>query len=336
MRLRAALVLGFSLLASPSFAQTEPAPEPVAAAAEVPVETVLITGTRPGPGLWKLSKNDHVLWILGTYSPLPKNFVWRSKEVESVIAQSQLFLEAPRVEPDIGFFRLVTLVPSAIGAMNNPDNARLQDVLAPETYSRWQVLKQKYMGKNDDVEKQRPVFAAGALFAAALDKSGLENSRNVNATISKLVDKAGLKRVKTLVKFEIKDPRGLLKKFKTAKIEDTACLTTTLERLETDLEGMRTRANAWAMGDIELLQTMTFPDQTKACQALALAGDLAADEHDMLDVERRARALWMSAAEKAIAGSPSTFAVLPMTRIVGPKGFVAELQARGYELTPPR
>ena len=51
--------------------------EAASVAAEAPLEAVkpeevLVTGERPGPGLWKISKDNHVLWILGTHAPLAK------------------------------------------------------------------------------------------------------------------------------------------------------------------------------------------------------------------------------------------------------------------------
>src|SRR5664279_5984796 len=33
------------------------------------LDEVLITGEQSGPGLWKVSKGNHVLWILGRYGP---------------------------------------------------------------------------------------------------------------------------------------------------------------------------------------------------------------------------------------------------------------------------
>ena len=44
---------------------------------------ILVTGQQPGPGLWKVTHpsagHDHVLWILGSYGPLPRKMQWRSK-----------------------------------------------------------------------------------------------------------------------------------------------------------------------------------------------------------------------------------------------------------------
>ena len=54
------------------------------------LDTVLVTGEQPGPGLWKVSKGDHVLWILGAQYPLPKKMVWRGRDVEQTIMQSNI------------------------------------------------------------------------------------------------------------------------------------------------------------------------------------------------------------------------------------------------------
>ncbi len=133
-------VLGLSL-ASAALAQDPPAAV-AAAPAEAPVmETVLVTGEQPGPGLWKVSKGDHVLWILGAWSPLPAGMTWRSKQADELIAQSQEVLTTPRPSVELGFFRRLTLLPSLIGVRKNADGDKLEDVLPPDLYARWQVLK---------------------------------------------------------------------------------------------------------------------------------------------------------------------------------------------------
>src|SRR5579863_8429293 len=104
------------------------------------LDTVLVTGEQPGPGLWKVTGGDHVLWILGTQLPLPKKMTWRAQEVEKTIAQSQEVLADAAVKVDIGFFRMLTLLPSLLSAKKNEQGAKLQDVLPAELYARWLAL----------------------------------------------------------------------------------------------------------------------------------------------------------------------------------------------------
>jgi hypothetical protein len=72
----------------PLFAQSASAPAPASSAssrvADLPM--VVVSGVQPGPGLWKVSKGDHVMWVLGTLSPLPRDMQWQAQEVEQVIA----------------------------------------------------------------------------------------------------------------------------------------------------------------------------------------------------------------------------------------------------------
>src|SRR5690349_16569476 len=98
-----------------------------AAAAPGPsLETIVVTGEQPGPGLWKVSKDEHVMWVLGTLSPLPKRIEWRAAEVERRIGESKQVLLAPQVkmQANVGFFGRLALLPSLIGIRDNPGGAK--------------------------------------------------------------------------------------------------------------------------------------------------------------------------------------------------------------------
>ena len=63
--------LYLSFLTLPVLAQTavppaEPAAPGAAAVQEAAPATVIVEGRRPGPGVWKVSKDGHVLWVFGT------------------------------------------------------------------------------------------------------------------------------------------------------------------------------------------------------------------------------------------------------------------------------
>src|SRR5262245_12410957 len=108
------------------------------------IDEVVVSGEQPGPPLWKITKGDNVMFVLGTIVPLPKKVVWRSKEVESVIERAKLIIATETVSTNIGFFRGMRLLPAAMRARKNPDGAELKDVLTPHDYARWQHLKSMY------------------------------------------------------------------------------------------------------------------------------------------------------------------------------------------------
>jgi hypothetical protein len=329
MRNSPVITLCLSLLATPAWAQI---------AADNPPEQILIVGKRPGPGLWKVSRDDHVLWIFGTHSPLPMKMVWRSQKVEAVLAQSQEFLGAPGAGVGVGFsqaFNLITALPFAIGAKKNPDGALLQDVVPPDVYARWTVLKKKYIGDDAGIETERPIFAAPALFDKALAQAGLGNDGEVIAAIRQIAKKNKVKYIPTGITLHLDNPRGALRDFKKSPMEDLDCFTKTIDRLEVDLDAMRARANAWAIGDVELMRKLSYPDQVSACNSAVFNSTVMKSLPGAATLEQRMRDSWLAAVEKALATNRSTFAMLPVSQILNPTGLIAALQAKGYVVEQP-
>jgi len=328
MRLLTAVCLTLHL--TTALAQTEEAPP-----AEQPQETVLLVGQRPGPGLWKVSKGDHVLWVFGTYSPLPKKMEWRSQQVESILAQSQEYLGPPGASAHVGFFRGLTLLPSMIGMKKNPDGAKLQDVLPADIYARWKPLKAKYIGENDDIEEERPIFAAEALYGAGLYHAGLTRGEEVEKKIAGIVKQRKIKSTSTVIELEMDNPSRILKDFKKSQMADAACFEKTLARLETDIDAMRVRANAWAKGDLEAIQKLSYPDQESECADAIRSADFVKNAPGFQNIKQRMRDGWLNAAEKALAANTTTFATLRLSSILAPDGYLAALKAKGYQVDSP-
>jgi uncharacterized protein YbaP (TraB family) len=325
-RLLPALCL--ALFASAASAQTDEAP------AE-PTEKILLVGQRPGPGLWKVSKDDHVLWVFGTYTPLPEKMEWRSQQVEAVLAQSQEYLAPPFAHMKVGFFRGLTMLPSLIGVKKNPDGATLHDVLPADVYARWQPLKAKYLGDDEDIERERPIFAAQTLFSAGLKKAGLSRGFEVDRKIDGIVKQRKIKVTETGIQLEVDDPSKMVKDFKKSQLADAACFSKTLARLESDIDAMRVRANAWAKGDLEAIQKLSYADQETECGDAMLNADVVKSRPGFQNIKERVLASWTASAEKALAANTSTFAILRLSDILGPESYLTALKAKGYQVESP-
>jgi hypothetical protein len=315
----------------PAWAQTEAAPAEQGALQE----QILVVGQRPGPGLWKISKGDNVLWVFGTYAPLPVKMTWRAQQVEAILAQSQEYLAPPSSGSTVGVLRGLTLLPHVIGFRKNPDGARLREVVAPEVYARWLVLKAKYLGNNDDVERERPFFAAERLYRAALQQAGLTTIDEVADQVEKMVRKTKIKITSSHVRLDIDDPAAAIKEFKAGSMDDAACFAKTLERLETDLDAMRVRANAWSRGDLSAIGKLDFADRDAACKSAMQTTRAVSERIEGEGLERRMRKLWLEAAERALATNRSTFAMLKVRYILAGDDLVAALQAKGYRVEAP-
>lgn len=331
-KVRAGIATGFALLVCINALATDDVdPQPV-------IEEVLVTGHQPGPGLWKVTRpadgTDHVLWILGSYGPLPKKMSWRSTELEAALAGSQAVIAPVSMRASVGALGGVTLLPSLVGLRSNPDGARLADVVPPELYARWLPLKERFIGRDGDVEKWRPIFAAQELYEQALRKSGLEPYGVVWPEVEKRARKARVRIVEPEVKVRLEKPRAAIKEFKQAPLDDLECFAKTIERLEADLELMKVRANAWASGDVEKLRALAPVDNASACIAVALNAEVLR-ERGSGDWPARRAAAWLEAVETALAANASTVAVLNVEQILRPDGYVAQLRARGYVVEDP-
>jgi hypothetical protein len=320
------------------------------------LETVLVTGEQPGPGLWRVSKDEHVLWILGSHGPLPKGMQWRSKQVEARIAESQevLLAGALDVGADIGFFRTMTLLPSLYRAGKNPDDARLKDVLPADVYAKWLVLRKKYMGNDDGIEKWRPSIAISMLASAAEKKSGLDGAPRIMPVVNKAA-KAHKVRIHRLPKVErkikVKQPGKLVKQAGKANWADTECFSKSLDRLESDLVAKRESANAWSSGDVEHLRSLRRPATTEDnCGMLMLSAMSSGTFTDDKDLRQTMMSMgqqvregrmeieqdWIEAAQAVLARNQSTFAVLPIDELLKPDGYLTRLRELGYEVEEPR
>jgi hypothetical protein len=343
MSKRYACALYLSFLTLPVLAQTTPQPEPAPTAQPAAVETldavpatVVVEGRRPGPGVWKVSKGDHVMWVFGVYSPLPQKMEWDAARVERLVAKSQEVLTRPGAHMEVGFFKGLTLLPTAIGLDKNPDGATLHDVLPADVYARWQVLKGKYIGEDDGIERRRPIFVADTLLSKGLSKSGLTQNTGVEEQIEKAAKRDKVKITPTALSLEVDDPRAMMKEFKKSQVEDVACFTKTLERLEGDIDAMRVRANAWANGNIAEISSLDYAERDKACNDAIFNSQFARNSPALQHLPERIRANWMKVAEKALADNTSTFALLPMKNVVGPQSYLADLQAKGYTVESPK
>ena len=333
MSSRISIALAIALLSSTAWAQA-PATAPDAAV----VPSILVVGQRPGPALWKVSKDDHVLWIFASYSPLPKQMEWRSQQVETVLANSQELLGTPGTVISVGWgnsLNMITALPFLAGVKKNFDGSRLQDQVPPEVYARWTVLKQKYIGNDAGIEEERPMFAAQKLSQRALDVAGMNNGQVVVSRIYELGKNWKIPITTTSVSVPLENPRETLRDFKKTRLDDVACFTQTIDRFEKDLDTMRKRANAWSMGDLPTLRALDFPDEKIACNAAVVDSKWLNNVKGASDMRQRVKASWIAAAEKALATNRSTLAVLWMNELTSPDGMLAVLRSKGYQIEEP-
>jgi uncharacterized protein YbaP (TraB family) len=317
-----------------AYAQSSPQPLPLSST--IPkLAPVVVTGVLPGPALWKVSKGNHVMWILGLTSPVPKNMQWKSAEVEDRIAASQALLRAPSLEIGVrtSFFQS-GLMPTKSDMKNNPNEKTLQDVLAPELYQHWRVQKANFLPDNQRVEHMRPIFAGRELYEAALKHYGLVDQNGLENTIYKMAHHDRVNIVDTSYRLMLSHPGGSLQSLTNKSMSDQRCLGQVLDALDQDLAQTTARANAWATGDIDTLKSVLAQVQQDAC--LSTIGDSPfAKALDIEDAENQVEKSWIATAERALDQNTQTVAVLPMNQLLASNGYLSVLQSDGYVVQAP-
>jgi TraB family protein len=316
-----------------------PAPEPM--------EEVVVTGEFPGPGMWKVTKpaeGGHTMWIVGDPPPLPKRMKWKSRDVEAVALRSQeILLDASlRMQPDekIGVFRGLTLLPSALKARKNPDEATLRETLPPDLYRRWLVQKQRYLGRDGGVEHWRPIFAADKLRRAAFDDLGLRESGMVWEVVGKLAKKRKIPTTTPSLKFTFhtRELKSKIKEFSREALADTECFAATLDLTEALSDGATEsrRAHAWATADLATLESLPpLPNPYVPCVMAVLSSEVA-KEIIPTDIREQLYALWTEAAVKSLAANETTLAIVPLTKLLREGGYLARLRDAGFTIEPPK
>ncbi|WP_397596930.1 TraB/GumN family protein [Silanimonas sp.] len=334
-----AIALTASLAANAQTAPSESAPAEASAPAEptlATLETVVVTGIQPGPGLWQIRKGEHTLWVMATLSPLPKRMEWEPRELDALVARADRVLTSPGVgvNADVGFFGGLRLLPSALRARNNPEDKTLAEVLPSELYGRWQAQKAIYMGRDRGVEDRRPVFAAYALMEEALEDLDLERDNIVWDRVRRIAKRNDRPIVGVSVRIKVEDPREALREFERSSIDDVGCMEATLKRLESDTGAMVERANAWAVGDLQTLEELEFDSEIRAC-ALALLGTDALKNRGFDDLPRRVVDEWVRVAEESLAEHATTVAVADYQVLTADDGLLAAMRAKGYTIIAP-
>lgn len=292
------------------------------------IEEITVIGRYPGPPLWRVSSGDRVLWIFGELSPVPKGLEWDPRNAERVLDRADAVIGPPRVSaPTYNPIKLFRLFREAKRLSRNEGDKTLSESLPPELNARYQALRARHMPDEKPNEDLRPALAVLRLFSAALDDTGLTTDSKIGSTVRRMMRRSDAEASDSEIRAK---PDEILEELrKVSREAELNCFATTLTSIETDLDAMKERANAWAIGDVDALRRFDYPDAQGDCLAMLFTASGLANLRDEL------YATWLREAESALATHATTFSVLPMRELVAADGLLAQLAARGYTITAP-
>jgi len=311
--------------ATPRAAQTDTAALEIK---EDGMEVVLVTGMQPGPALWKVSSGDHVLWILGEVTPIPRRVKWRSIRFEKLLAESQeLLVDISDDLPD-------TLSPLQAAATYRatylPPGQTLQDVVSPAMYAHVKAMQKKFHTRQ--FESLRPWAAQSRIVDSAVYSLGL-----VEFSAADTAKRLALKSKVPITTFTFRLTVDERIEYLGSAAPGDDCLLSAARTFGDGGSGIRRLANAWSVGDIAQLRELGpayagvseswGPGQLNECQQ---GGPQRARE-----LFEHRTAAWFKESERALRENRCTMAVMPVGWLVAPDGFVAQMRAHGYEVVEP-
>jgi len=320
VRVRTRLFIAASLLAGSWAAAPSRAVEP----APQQLDEMVVTGERPGPGMWHVHRGSAQLWILGSISPLPKGITWRSTQVEQLLGSTGQVLVPKPLE--IGIVRILWLLVTERQVLMVRGGKRLKDVMPASLHARFALQRAKFTNDSDKWERYRPIIATAFLQQAAFHQVGLSARLDLGAAVRTLAKKHGV-RIQEVRIAGVGDVLDALKSMQPAT--ENTCVEASLVTIESGLPRLMDRAQAWATGNVERIENLPEPAEVDACLAAldsgAAAGDLIA----------RVRRTWLESLVKSLQGGGVTLAVVNMDLLLAPGGLLDELRAQGYEVDAP-
>ncbi len=292
--------------------------------ASTQLEDLVVTGERTGPGMWHVHRGGAQLWILGSISPLPKDITWRSKQVEQVLGTTNMVLVPKPLE--IGIVRILWLLITEHRLLMVGGGKRLKDVMPPNLYARFAPLRSQYTADSTKWERYRPIVATAFLQQAAFHQVGLSARLDLGAAVRTLARKHGV----SIEEVKIAGVGDFLDALKTMpSATENTCVEASLVTIESGLPRLIDRAQAWATGNVERIESLHEPAEVDACLAALDSGSAVGD------LIARVYRTWLGVLERGLQGSGTTLAVVNMDLLLGHGGLLEDLRAKGYQVDAP-
>jgi uncharacterized protein YbaP (TraB family) len=284
------------------------------------VQELLVTKRLPGPALWRVSRGDSEVIILGGLKPLPHMLAWDTSRVANALAGANaLFLE-PR--PKVGFFDGLAFLMNK-GALQLPRGKTLETVLPPVESARFLGLMKTIHAKPDTYEHWKPAVAGLILIGAYRRAAGLSDGKP-DTTVAKLAE-ADHVPVRYVGDFQaapyVKTIAGL------SDAANLACFDAAMDDIDQESAHAQAAARAWADADLKTVGNTYRVSVFERClmQTPSVQG--------LVD---RGTAQGVGVIEDALNHQGKSVAVIDLNLLLRPNGVLDRLKAKGDVISLPK
>jgi hypothetical protein len=192
-------------------------------------------------------------------------------------------------------------------------------------------MKAQYIADNVNTDDLLPTAAALLLQDGAYEKAGLAYTNEVWGTINRLAEQNDV----PVTSLQVMADWDGAKKGRSRRSTDRGVryLQDVMSRVKTNEQSARARANAWAVGDLELLKRLTRDDDADTTQLAASWPFMSAQE--VSEIMAHAQSTLVHQVDGALRRNRVTFAAIPIFLLFRDHGLLSDLRLNGLSVHEP-
>jgi len=313
------VMLGATMPAVPAMAQTVPDTTPSQAAAPTAkpwsdITEVVVRAHAPGPAMWKLTRGDATVWVMGTLHVAPKAINWDANRFRRILNGAHVLI-LPRIIQD---------EPVSEQDMELSGSQQLSDVVSAPAYHRFLTDLQRE--NFDDLPNglaYQPAWAGAWLIVRIYIAHDI-TTHIVPPEVATYAAQSGV-----AVKYVDRHTNRLQARqySRMDKAAGEACLDDYLDGIDHDLATTDLMGKAWAEGDVP---TILANHREPAWVTCFLAQPKYAAIYETYAVDDMVKAV-----DDALKTPGKSVAVMPLSDLLRRDGILDRLRAEGVTITAP-
>jgi hypothetical protein len=315
----AALLMALTMDAG---AQTAPAPVPEAAPAKPQwsdLSEIVVRAHIPGPVMWKLTKGDSTVWVLGILAEIPDNLHWNASHLKRVLADANLLIIPGGSAGSDKALDHWTV------ASHLPKGQHLEDVVSKPTYARFVATVERQRDLPlETYTGYRPVRAGKDLFEDILDTHHIGRY----TTVGYVQSIAQFDTAHTKIAYSVNSDLLTEQWLALDEAGNEACLNDFLDGIDYDRKVLPEISNAWARGDLPVVLRDYKETALLTCD---LSTPAWKDVYKSLFIDDMTAAL-----DDALQMPGKSVAVVPLSDLLRKDGVLDQLRAQGVTITSPK
>ncbi len=273
----------------------------------------------PGPALWRVTRGESEVIILGSLQPLPHMLVWDTTRVANALDGATALLLPP--EPKFSVLDSVSLFFNR-GAFELHGET-LSAALPPQERARYSHVLALIHASPDKYEHLKPAVAGGFLLGDWRRAAGLSDAKPIS-TVEKLA-RADHVPIRHIGDFDGAPVAKTVAQMSPSA--NLACFDAAMDDIDREAARAPANAKAWANADLKAIgqsYTVSVLDrclmQTPSVQGLL----------------ERGMTQGMQAIEQALESPGKTVAIIDLNYLLRPGGILDRLKAKGDAITLPK